>query len=115
MLAGTDPPRGKWRVDLRLARLPLLSGFASRTLYSMARGWGRSEEDLAAEKEQAREEKSSSGGTRKNSVLETQRRTLRLSLARIEEQLGKGLTGARRRALETARAELQKRLVELEP
>lgn len=81
----------------------------------MARGWGRSEEDLGAEKEQAREDKGSSGGKRKDSGLETQRRTLRLSLARIEEQLAKGLPGARRQALESAREELQKRLAELEP
>ena len=81
----------------------------------MARGWGRSEEDLAAEKEQAREEKGSSGGKRRDSGLEAQRRTLRLSLARIEEQLVKGVAGARRQALESAREEIQKRLAELEP
>ena len=80
----------------------------------MARGWGRSEEDLAAEKEQAREEKGSSGGKRRDSGLETQRRTLRLSLARIEEQLAKGLADARRQALEAAREEIRKRLAELD-
>jgi hypothetical protein len=81
----------------------------------MARGWGRSEEDLGAEKEQARDEKGSSAGKRKDSGLEAQRRTLRLSLARIEEQLAKGPAGARRQALESAREEIQKRLAELEP
>ena len=80
----------------------------------MARGWGRSEEDLAAEKEQAREEQGSSGGKRKDSGLEAQRRTLRLSLARIEEQLAKELADARRQALESAREEIRKRLVELD-
>jgi hypothetical protein len=80
----------------------------------MARGWGRSEEDLGAEKEQAREEKGSTGGKRKNSGLETQRRTLRLSLARIEEQLAKGLAVSRRQALESAREEIRKRLAELD-
>jgi hypothetical protein len=79
----------------------------------MARGWGRSEEDLGAEKEQAREEQGSSGGKRKDSGLEAQRRTLRLSLARIEEQLAKGLADARRQALESAREEIRKRLAEL--
>jgi hypothetical protein len=81
----------------------------------MARGWGRSEEDLGAEKEQARDEKGSSAGKRKDSGLEAQRRTLRLSLARIEEQLAKGPAAARRQALESAREEIQKRLAELEP
>ena len=88
--------------------------FRLHTLYSMARGWGRSEEDLGAEKEQAREERGSSGGKRRDSALEAQRRTLRLSLARIEEQLTKSLTETRRQALETARKELRKQLAELE-
>jgi hypothetical protein len=78
----------------------------------MARGWGRNEEDLSAEKEQAREEKASSGGNRTDAAVEKQRRTLKLSLSRIEEQLAK-THGARREALEAARAELQKRLAEL--
>ena len=80
----------------------------------MARGWGRSEEDLGAEKEQAREERGSSGGKRKDSALESTRRTLRLSLARIEQQLAADLPDARRQALESAQEELQKRLANLE-
>ncbi|HEY6928252.1 MAG TPA: hypothetical protein VJA66_01125 [Thermoanaerobaculia bacterium] len=80
----------------------------------MARGWGRSEEDLGAEKEQAREEKRSRGGKRKDSQLEARRKTLRLSLARIEQQLAKGLASVRRQALEAARDELAKELAELE-
>ena len=80
----------------------------------MARGWGRSEEDLGAEKEQAREEKRSGGGKRKDSQLEARRRTLRLSLARIEQQLAKALASVRRQALEAARDELARELAELE-
>jgi hypothetical protein len=99
----------------RSSRSAFTFRFRLHTLYSMARGWGRSEEDLGAEKEQAREEKGSADGKRRNSGLEAQRRTLRLSLARIEEQLAKGLAGARRQALESAREELQKRLAELDP
>jgi len=79
----------------------------------MARGWGRNEEDLGAEKEQALEEKGSSRGTRRNATLEARRRSLELSLARIEEQLAKNLIPARRQALETARAELADQLSRL--
>jgi hypothetical protein len=79
----------------------------------VARGWGRSEEDLGAEKEQALEEKGSSRGTRRDARLENERRSLRLSLARIEEQLAKSLTPVRRQALEAARAELTTQLAKL--
>jgi hypothetical protein len=72
----------------------------------MARGWGRSEEDLGAEKEQAREDRGRSGGSRSDAALEAKRRSLRLSLARIDEQLGKTTSPSRRQALEAARAEL---------
>jgi hypothetical protein len=76
----------------------------------MARGWGRSEEDLGAEKEQAREEHGSGAGRRADALIESKRRSLKLSLARIEEQLGKARVPARRQALEAARAELLKSL-----
>jgi hypothetical protein len=80
----------------------------------MARGWGRSEEDLGAEKEQAREDRRSEGGRRTDAQREALARGLRLSLARIEDQLGKAPGDARRHALETARTELLERLARLE-
>ncbi len=78
----------------------------------MARGWGRSEEDLEAEKEQAREEERlrSSRPSPEEARRIAERRTLELSLARIEEQLPKVKSANRRRALEAARAELAARL-----
>jgi len=80
----------------------------------MARGWGRSEEDLGAEKEQAREDRRSEGGRRTDAQREALARGLRLSLVRIEDQLGKSPGDARRQALETAKAELLERLARLE-
>jgi len=81
----------------------------------MARGWGRSEEDLEAEKEQSRQDRASASGRR--SPLETkrmtERRSLELTLARIREQLPKVKGSERRRALETAKADLEKRLERL--
>jgi hypothetical protein len=76
----------------------------------VARGWGRSEEDLGAEKEQAREARTSASGSRADADGEALRRGLRLSLARIEEQLAGTQNPARRQALEAARAELTERL-----
>ncbi|HEY7111488.1 MAG TPA: hypothetical protein VIA45_01030 [Thermoanaerobaculia bacterium] len=80
----------------------------------MARGWGRSEEDLGAEKEQAREGRGSAGGHRPEAEREALARGLRLSLARVEEQLGKSPSPARRQALEAARTELLERLAKLD-
>ena len=80
----------------------------------MARGWGRSEEDLDAEKEQAREARVSGVGSRADAACEALRRGLTLSLARIEEQLAGTENAARRQALEAARAELTERLGNLE-
>ncbi|MGE5279064.1 MAG: hypothetical protein ACM3SU_18880 [Acidobacteriota bacterium] len=76
----------------------------------MARGWGKSGEDLGAEKEQARQERGSTEGRRADARREVLIRGLRLSLARIEEQLGKTVNPVRRQALEAARAELLERL-----
>lgn len=78
----------------------------------MARGWGRSEEDLQADKEQARAQERLVPGRRppEESRRIAQRRTLELSLARIEEQLSKIKSADRRRALEAARSELMERL-----
>jgi len=81
----------------------------------MARGWGRSEEDLGAEKEQAREDRASPGGEREEAVLEAKRRGLKLSLSRIEDLLGKTTNPGRREALEAAREELLERLAQLSP
>lgn len=79
----------------------------------MARGWGRSEEDLGAEKEQAREDRAKGAGSRADAEREALRRGLRLSLSRIEEQLGKITNPTRRQALEAARSELLERLERL--
>ena len=78
----------------------------------MARGWGKSEEDLGAEKEHAREaaEKASARPSRTRAEDIARRRALELSLARIEDLLGKTENPARKSALETARAELLERL-----
>jgi hypothetical protein len=78
----------------------------------MARGWGRSEEDLGAEKEAAREaaQKAAARPDRAHAEELVRRRSLELSLARIEDLLGKTENPARRAALETARAELRERL-----
>jgi len=78
----------------------------------MARGWGKSEEDLGAEKEAAREaaDKAAARPSRAHADALVRRRSLELSLARIEDLLQKTDNPARRKALETARAELQERL-----
>jgi hypothetical protein len=81
----------------------------------MARGWGRSEEDLEADREQARTERGSPRGTRRDAALESERGALKLSLARIEEQLARTTSPARRKALEAARADLAQRLRECSP
>ena len=76
----------------------------------MARGWGRSEEDLGAEKEQAKESREAPGGSRADLERAARRRTLELTLARIDDQLARTTHPARREALESARAELLERL-----
>lgn len=78
----------------------------------MARGWGKSEEDLGAEKEHAREaaEKAAARPSRQAAEQLSRRRSLELSLARIEDLLGKTENSERRHALETAKAELLERL-----
>jgi len=79
----------------------------------MARGWGRSEEDQAADKEQDRPA-GGPGGRRTGAAAEGKRHALKLSLARIEQLLAAATNPARRQALETARAELLERLEGLE-
>jgi len=85
----------------------------------VARGWGKSEEDLGAEKEQAREDASEAESrarlSREHARKVALRRSLELSLARIEDLLAKTRNPDRRRALETARAELLERLEGIGP
>jgi hypothetical protein len=78
----------------------------------MARGWGRSEEDQGAEREQDREAQSApaGGATSRSAVIAGKRRSLELSLARIEDLLAKTCHPTRREALETAKAEILERL-----
>ena len=83
----------------------------------MARGWGRSEEDLAADKEQVKDGRgTATGGEKDREAREAaKRRGLELSLARVDDLLSKTENPDRRRALETARAELTERLQEMRP
>ncbi len=78
----------------------------------MARGWGRSEEEQEADKEQAREDRSQRGVRRPEAETKrmAERRSLELALARIREQLPKISSPERHRALEAARQELEQRL-----
>jgi hypothetical protein len=80
----------------------------------VARGWGRSEEDVGAEKEHAQEarEKAAARPSRDSAERLAKRRSLELSLARIDDLLRKTGNPDRRAALETARAELTERLEE---
>jgi len=81
----------------------------------LARGWGRSEEDQPGDKEQARAPGSSRASSPSPDELTRlrKRRTIELSLARIEEQLSKVPQAERRKALEKAREELQRSLADL--
>ncbi|HYX21366.1 MAG TPA: hypothetical protein VFA98_11035 [Thermoanaerobaculia bacterium] len=78
----------------------------------MARGWGKNEEDVGADKEHAREadERAAARPSRSHAEEISRRRGLELSLARVEDLLEKTQNPARRSALETARAELLERL-----
>ena len=81
----------------------------------MARGWGRSEEDQPGDKEQARVPSPSHASSPPPDELARlkKRRTIELSLARIEEQLSKVPQAERRKALERAREELRRSLADL--
>jgi hypothetical protein len=81
----------------------------------MARGWGRSEEDVEADKEQAREARDASRSPIPEAERQRlkERRAVELALARIREQLPKVRGEPRRRALEAAKADLEKRLARL--
>jgi hypothetical protein len=78
----------------------------------LARGWGRSEEDLAAEKEAAKDEERQRGQPHGPSADEAGRQAkihgIDLSLARIAEQLSRTAHPERRKALESARNDLTK-------
>jgi len=78
----------------------------------MARGWGRSEEDQGAEREQDRDAHTAPAGgtTSASAVIAGKRRSLELSLARIEDLLAKTSHPPRREALESARMEILERL-----
>ena len=81
----------------------------------MARGWGRNEEDMQADKEQDREARRASRSLLPEAVRKKlkEKRALELSLARIREQLPKVRGEQRRAALETAKADLERRLSQL--
>ena len=78
----------------------------------MARGWGKNEEDVGAEKESDRDarERAAARPSREYADRLARRRSLELSLARIEDLLAKTQNPDRRAALEAARAELTERL-----
>lgn len=77
----------------------------------MARGWGKSEEDLPAEKESAREERSaaSDAARRADARVRAERHAIELSLARISDQLARTTNPDRRAALEAAKLELEEK------
>ena len=86
-------------------------------VWTMARGWGKSEEDLGAEKEHAREaaEQAAARPSPEQGQEAARRRSLELSLARIDDLLAKTESRERRHALEAAKVELIERLGESEP
>lgn len=80
----------------------------------MARGWGRSEEDQPGDKEQARADRKPRPSPPPGELERLKkRRSIELSLARIEEQLTKMRHPERRKALEVARQELLQSLADL--
>jgi hypothetical protein len=82
----------------------------------MARGWGKNEEDLEAEKESAREDQASvtNPARRIDALRKAERHGIELSLARIADQLARTTHPDRRGALEAARRELEEKLKALE-
>jgi len=78
----------------------------------MARGWGRNEEDLPADKEQAREKVE--GATAVDPKRASRRRGIELSLARVAEQLETVTHPNRREGLLAARQELERQLAEVD-
>jgi hypothetical protein len=82
----------------------------------MARGWGRSEEDLGSDKELDREAAGAASArlSPEEAARRSRRRQLELSLARLAEQLGVTTLPQRRQALEVARTELRRELARLD-
>lgn len=82
----------------------------------MARGWGKNEEDLQAEKESAHADRSSASDAAHHidARKKTERHAIELSLARIAEQLARTSNPDRRAALDAARRELELKLKALE-
>ena len=82
----------------------------------MARGWGKNEEDLQADKESARDERSaaSDAARRSDARRKAERHAIELSLARIAEQIARTVHPERLAALEAARKELEEKLKALE-
>jgi len=78
----------------------------------MARGWGKSEEDQGADREQARQEANRAADivARVATKEAGRRRGIEMSLARIEEELRGTESPNRRKALEAAQAELRAQL-----
>jgi hypothetical protein len=81
----------------------------------MARGWGRSEEDLAADKEQEGARRPGGAGRMVGADVVARRRAIELSLARIRGELAQTPPAheGRIRALEAAREDLTRQLAEL--
>lgn len=82
----------------------------------MARGWGKNEEDLQADKESARDDRNaaSDAARRADARRKSERHAIELSLARIAEQLERTSHPERREALESARRELEAKRKALE-
>ena len=77
----------------------------------MARGWGRSEEDLEADKQEQRERaRLAQSGSRDALQEAARRRGIELSLANVEQQLASTASPARRAALEAAKRDLIEKL-----
>ena len=81
----------------------------------MARGWGRSEEDLGADKETQRERGKAASGPRSELQRAAERRSIELSLSNVEQELAKAEHPVRRAMLEAAKKDLQTRLRGLAP
>ncbi len=80
----------------------------------MARGWGKSEEDQGADREQARQEaKRAADIVGRAATKEAgRRRGIEMSLARIDEELRGTEHPDRRKALEAAKAQLRAQLAD---
>jgi hypothetical protein len=79
----------------------------------MARGWGRSEEDQPGDREQELASRERTFRSPEEVERLRKRRSIELSLARIEEQLARTQHPPRREALETARQDLLESLKNL--